>query len=834
MRNIILLTLLVASASVFSQPVDHKAVFADAEYYFLYQEFEEALPLYQKLLDDAPNNANFNYRVGQCLLNIPGKKVDAIPFFEKASKNVSPSYNEGSYKEEAAPENVLFQLGEAYRISGKLDKAIEAYNSFKDLLKPNDLYNYDFVQHQIQACERAKVLMNQPLGITEHNIALFNSPLHYSYSPILSADGKTLVYTVQEKFYDAIYVVNKKADNTWGDPVNITLDIAVEGEVYATSVNTNGTQLFLFKNDRGDGNIYTTRFLGGRWQKVEKLNKHINTRYWETHASITNDGKRLFFTSNRKGGVGGLDIYCSNLQPNGEWGLAVNLGKDINTAFNEESPYFLNDSESLFFASQGHNGIGGYDIFSSIKVNETRWSQPTNMGYPISTTDDDMFFFPVDQNKGLVSLLDKSSETGRRIKMVTISPYGQRDFTPISGKLFLSDNNEVQSGYYTIQLVEISSKKVLARTEPKDATGEFSFEAKPGSYIIISSGSGYQTDTISISIPENYTQSQYPVAVTLNRQGVSTGQFVSIRSIQFDYDNFELNNDAMFEAERIYNFLTKYPDIIVEVSGHTDAKGTALYNRALSQKRAETVINYLVAKGINPERLKARAAGAYENIADNLNPDGTDNPDGRKFNRRACISITNSNSKVQIEDELRVPEYLKPRIQKYSILLEPIGKQPSIDLLQSSKALLNENVREEVSKNGEKVFLMGLFDHKSEAIVLLNSCIDIGFQSATIVGVNDLSNILINSQISTSSVSGFNEKTVYTIQLTVVKSKNTQILSQFKPGEVTEFKEVDGRYRYLYGSFKGLDAAELELDKVKRLGYPDAFIVNAKRFEKNK
>jgi outer membrane protein OmpA-like peptidoglycan-associated protein len=418
--------------------------------------------------------------------------------------------------------------------------------------------------------------------------------------------------------------------------------------------------------------------------------------------------------------------------------------------------------------------------------------------------------------------------------MVTISPFAQRDFTPISGKLFLADNNEVQSGYFKVQLVDINSKKVLATTEPKAVSGEFNFEAKPGSYAIITNGDGYQTDTISISIPANYSQSQYPVAVTLTRLGVSSGQFVSIRSIQFDFDKYELNNDAMFEAERIFNFLSKYPDITVEISGHTDTKGTALYNRTLSQKRAETVIAYLVSKGVNASRLQARAAGAFENIAENINPDGSDNPDGRKFNRRACISITNSTSKVQIEDELRVPEYLKPRIQKYSILLEPIGKVPSNDLLENLKKLHSESIREADCKDGGKAFLMGLFDHKSEAIVLLNSCIDNGFQSASLIGIDDLSNILLNGQLNTAGSPNSDENTIYTIQLAVVKAKNNSITSEFKTGVVTEYKEKDGRYRYLYGSFKGLNAAEVELEKVKQLGYSDAFIVNAKRFEVKK
>ncbi|GAH88924.1 unnamed protein product, partial [marine sediment metagenome] len=180
----------------------------------------------------------------------------------------------------------------------------------------------------------------------------------------------------------------------WGPPTEITSQLSNQRDISSSSLNYDGTQLFIYKADDFVGNIYVSNYSDGSWNKIMKLNNNINTKYYESHASVSKDGNTLFFTSNRDEGEGGSDIYLSELQSDGTWGPANNLGASINTPFNEDTPFLTNNDSILFFSSEGHYTIGGYDIFKAKKKNNT-WQKPENIGYPINTTDDDLFFQPL-------------------------------------------------------------------------------------------------------------------------------------------------------------------------------------------------------------------------------------------------------------------------------------------------------------------------------------------------------------------------------------------------------------------------------------------------------
>jgi outer membrane protein OmpA-like peptidoglycan-associated protein/tetratricopeptide (TPR) repeat protein len=809
-----------------TQQIDARTTFSDAEYYFLYQDFNEALPLYLKLAEEEPNNSNICYKIGVCYLNLSGQKVKAIPYLERASKSIGQNYREGSFKETSAPIEALFHLGNAYRIANRIDEAIESFSQYKDKLDPKDVINYDFAVQQVEACKRAREMMAMPLSVSYENLNLFENAGKYSHSPILSANGDHLIFSVQEKFYDAIYWAKRKG-SSWGDPINITLDLGAEGEIYATSINANGTQIFLFKNDRGVGNIYTSVFKDDKWSKIIKVGGNINSRYWETNASITSDGKTLFFTSNRRGGFGGLDIYYSILLPSGQWGTPINLGPTINTPFNEESPYLMNDNETLVFSSQGHNSMGGYDIFSSKRIDENIWSSPSNMGYPISTTDDDMSFFPISEGKGLVSIPDVLSPNQRQISMVTFSGQVVRTHIPIKGKLLLSDNKEVAGSVFNINISDFETGTIIERLNPTGTLGEFESVVPPGVYRIVASGKGYFPDTLIVAIPANFQQNKYPVSFNLVPESVTKGEFLSVRSIQFDFDSYSLSRDSKFEAERIYGFMAKYPDVTIQVTGHTDSKGSAAYNKMLSQKRAQSLIDYLTARGVAKDRMVLKAAGPFENIASNINPDGTDNPEGRLYNRRATIALENSSSNVQLRDELEVPEHLKPRIQQYAVLLVPLGQTPSSSMLGKLKQSYKLEPKVIVGTGKHKAYIVGSFDHKAEAISLLDKCIDMGFQNASLTGIDDL----------TLTVSYNSDRKSPRSEMAKEKLLTIQILSSFEaadvkiPNKIVEtIKAKDGMLKYIYGRYGNVESADSDLLQIKAI-YPDAFVINIKRYE---
>lgn len=405
--NICILLVIVSLTLQGQTKKEVEELYKDANSYYYFEDYEEALALFLQVYSKSPDNYNLCFKIGVCYLNIPGYKQQSIPYLEKAATNTKKKYNELSTLETKAPFDAVFYLGNAYFITNQLDKARREYKKFKELIKDERSWNLTYYDHQVATIKNSQILQSYPVNFLRNNLGeLFNNRFA-NYNPVISGDEKTMAYTTKQKFYQAIYVSRKNGDN-WGTPVNITLDLQVDGNCSTLSLSNDGNELYLFKDDSQDGNIYVTHFADGRWNPMKKLNENINTKYYETHASVSRDGKKLFFTSNRKGGFGDQDIYVSDRIADDNWGAARNLGSTINTSLNENTPFITTDGNNLFFSSEGHNNMGGYDVFYAQKRSDGTWGDPINLGYPINTTDDDLFYTPIgDGSHGLVALSDK-------------------------------------------------------------------------------------------------------------------------------------------------------------------------------------------------------------------------------------------------------------------------------------------------------------------------------------------------------------------------------------------------------------------------------------------
>ena len=356
------------------------------------------MALYLPLLKIYPNNSNLKYRIGQCYINTPGEKEKAMSYLEEAVKNINPKYKEGNFRETGAPYDALYYLANAYRINNLLDKALETYELFKKNLN-TEVYNATIVDLQIQSVQNAKHLMSIPLYVKEKNLGNMINEDRSEFNPVVSDNEDLIVFSRSTAFYNAI-LYSTKINGQWSAPINMNELLKsetpglVDKDLFPTSISHDGKDLYLYSSADYDGTIYTTRFENGIWSPLVKLNENINTKYCESHATISHDNKKLYFTSNRKGSLGGLDIYVSSRDSIGDWGPAVNLGPVINTPYNEESPFLSQDDKTLFYSSVGHLNMGGYDIFYSTLFDNGEWSVPLNVGYPINTTDDDLFFDP--------------------------------------------------------------------------------------------------------------------------------------------------------------------------------------------------------------------------------------------------------------------------------------------------------------------------------------------------------------------------------------------------------------------------------------------------------
>ena len=535
-KRVVVLVLLLVSAVSARLSAQPKAVirdnFYDAESWVLFEDYKEALPLYLNLLKTNPDNANYKYRIGQCYLNIPGQKEKSIAYLEDAVKNIDPKYHQDKFKETGAPYDALYYLANAYRITNQLDKAISTYEQFKKNLDP-EIYDSTVVNMQIQSCRNARELMKVPLYLKKTNMGDNINGSGSEFDPVISDKEDMIVFARSEPFYDAI-LYSTKVNGTWTTPLNLNEILKVDRDLFPSSLSEDGHALYLYSSADYDGTIYTSEFKDGTWQPMVRLNDNINTKYWESHATISHDNKMLYFTSNRKGTLGGLDIWVSKRDSTGDWGPAVNLGPVINTPYNEESPFLTKDDKTLFFSSRGHYNMGGYDIFYSTRLDNGEWSKPLNVGYPLNTTDDDVFFKP--QNIGYEGYYSMQGSRGPGkddiFRIEIFSDAHPRKFL-IRGITTIADLLTNFKDSVKISAVNTTDNKQIVGVYSNPETGEYEFELPQGKYEITYTGTGGKKVVRTIDLPLlNPSDSlSLPVMVLPKKDNVAVMDILSDRNI---------------------------------------------------------------------------------------------------------------------------------------------------------------------------------------------------------------------------------------------------------------------------------------------------------------
>ena len=524
MKRIILITLILLPSinSITAQlRLENRNNFFEAESWMLYEEYRDALPLYQQLLRIDPDNANYKYRIGQCYLNISGEKDKAISYLEDAVKNINQRYREGNFNEKSAPPDALFYLGDAYRVNNQLDKAIEAYRLFKRSMN-NRIYDSTIVNLQIQSCYNAKELMSKPQYIRMQNLGGAINSSNSEFNPVVSDNEDIIVFMRREAFYDAI-LYSTKVNGQWTTPQNMNEMLRVDRDLYPTSLSADGKTLYLYSSANYDGDIYTSKFENGKWMPIVKLNSNINTRYWESHASVSHDDQKLYFTSNRGGTHGGLDIYVSTRNSAGDWGVATNLGPVINTPYNEESPFLSKDGKTLFFSSRGHYNMGGYDVFYSKLLDNGTWSEPVNLGYPVNTTDDDVFFKPI--NDGYVAYYSVNRPDG----------FGKEDiyrieiFNDNNPRKFLVNgtvvNSEDDKDAVKISFAKTDDSKIIQQVSSDPTTGRFEVKDLPhGNYNVTFETQDGEKTVRNLNLPIDMESDTIMLSPTIISRGNTAGR----------------------------------------------------------------------------------------------------------------------------------------------------------------------------------------------------------------------------------------------------------------------------------------------------------------------
>ncbi|MBA3971975.1 MAG: PD40 domain-containing protein, partial [Bacteroidetes bacterium] len=469
-RAILFFSLLVFCSTSFGQKQDkalfklYKAANADFER----KDFVNSLKKYQKIYERDSANPELNYRIGVCLYNLKESQMQSIKYFEKVS---ATEYTESQ-----------FYLGKLYHLSERFNDAIRCYKNYKSISVKN--LDNETVDVLISKTMNAIEMKKTPLNVSIKNLGNTINSKHPDYVPLMSADGSVLIFTSRRnnstgklkdmngEYMEDIYI-SHRSGSAWTEPVSISKNINTDLHDACVALSPDGQQLIIYRTseDMMSGDLYLSKYNGKDWSVPEMLGSDINTEDGiEASATFSPDNNMIIFSSDRSGGYGKRDLYRVVKLPNGEWSKAQNLGNIINTAEDEDAPFLHTNGKTLYFSSKGHKNMGGYDIFKSEMRDDGTWLEPENIGYPINTVNDDIYFIlSVNGDKGYFSSISSVTYGGTDIYSIDI-PEQNFGLAVVNAQVSNPNGEPLQA---SISLIEEESNSSIGKYQSSKETGKF-------------------------------------------------------------------------------------------------------------------------------------------------------------------------------------------------------------------------------------------------------------------------------------------------------------------------------------------------------------------------
>lgn len=470
------------------------------------------------------------------------------------------------------------------------------------------------------------------------------------YAPVITADGETIYFTSRRSFTDREKKRNRESneriyyaefdeeENQWNEaesmPESVNLPRRNTSNV---AISNDGQRLLIYKDDRyGNGNIFETYAKGNDWSEPVSISDEVNSEFHESSASISPDGKTIYFVSERKGGIGKRDIWKATKNNDGTWGKAENLGNVINTKHDEEAVYIHPDGKTLYFSSKGHKGLGGYDVFKSTYVNG-KWTKPVNLGAPINSDEDDLFFvLAANGKKGYYATARGGGVKNiYEIRFIPIDKEKEDkgpDLTVFKGVIKECDGKTPI--YADIEVVDNETDEIVGTYNSNESTGKYLISLPSGrNYGVNVNAKGYLFSSHSFDLSNDSVVGYNEVKKDLCLDKIKVGSKVVLNNIFFDYAKATLRKESKNELMRLKRILDESPNLKIEIGGHTDNRGADDYNNRLSKNRARSVVNYLVENGIDRSRITYKGYGKSQPVATN------DTEEGRQENRRVEFKV---------------------------------------------------------------------------------------------------------------------------------------------------------------------------------------------------
>ncbi len=650
--------------------------------------WEKALAKYKKAYEVNSNSASLHFGMGKCYLR-SNQKFKALEYFKQAHA-LNPDVHP----------RIKFFLGRGYHLDGQWNKAEKAYKDYhRQLRRKKDQEDLkvekELVKKRIKEAQTGQRLIQEPTRVWIDNLGDSINSKYPEYGAVISPDENFLMFTSRRKgttggekmpgmssYYEDIYYSKRRTDGNWGEAENFDPPINTEDNDAIVSLSPDGKQLLIYRPDRsGDGNIYISKSTQEGWSDPEELDDPVNSDYFENSGDFSFDGEKLYFVSTRPEGNRGKNTPRPLLASNNpsehskdiwvvewdeedeEWTNLKNLGPTINTPYDEDGVYLHPDGKTIYFSSQGHNTMGGFDIFKATKTNDNSWSTPENIGYPVNTPDNDVFlvvggsgrhgYYTSFKKEGYgekdlykITFLGPEKEPvlmtedkllasrNKPIKEEVIEPKvkesSSASLTILKGKV--KDAKSGESLEAKIQLIDNKTTKKISKTKSGEKNGKYMVSLPAGkNYAIHVEKDGYLFHSENFNIPDSAAYQEVTKNIELKK--IEIGKSIVLKNIFFDLDKATLRDASKAELERLIKMLEKHSGIKIEISGHTDSQGSKAYNQDLSQRRAKSVVDHLVEHGISKDRLEAKGYGETKPIATN------DTEEGRQKNRRTEFKV---------------------------------------------------------------------------------------------------------------------------------------------------------------------------------------------------
>ena len=500
------------------------------------------------------------------------------------------------------------------------------------------------IEKRLEICRFRLELMNNPVVFEPVNLGPEVNTPDDEYVNTLTADEQQIFFTrrsrsKEEGFrqYVEDFYFSQISDDMWQEAMLLGSPVDSRGDAGAMSVSPGGRTMFFtscYRNDSyGSCDLYKAKRQRGRWSKPSNLGEKINTELWDSQPSISPDGKTLYFASNRKGGYGSSDIWMAELQDDGSWGKAENLGASINTDGSEMAPFIHFDNKTLYFSSNGHMGMGGADLYYVRKDSSGRWGEPVNMGYPLNTYNDELaVIVNATGDKGYLSAVRKEGYGNYDLYEFRLPDKALPDpVTYMKGTIYDAVTNETLEAAFRLIDLEDGDTTMSATSSEE---GEFLVCIPTDrDYALHVSKDNYLFHSEHFALRGIYEVTD-PYLKDVYLQPIDTGKVMVLKNVFFDFDKYTLKPESKVELEKLVSFLVQNEEITIEIGGHTDSTGNRQYNLDLSAKRAGAVMKYLATRGIAPERMTARGYGFSKPVASNRTEEG------RALNRRTEVKVT--------------------------------------------------------------------------------------------------------------------------------------------------------------------------------------------------